>query len=159
MSLKKLIVKELLLKQNSTSDMEQFELIDPTIKKVQIRDEMVEIDLDSEKYEAFGIELRKHDNPRKLIGFGNLIRFLSETNTKLVSATEEEIKTQIPIDLPKLMTIDKFYHLSAYNETKVASQIETYQLISKILIKQDSSIWKPKLESNNHWANWESGNL
>lgn len=147
------------IENKSGSDMEQFELIDPIIKKVQIRNEMVEVNLESEKYEALGIELRKHDNPQKLIGFGELIRFLSETNPKLVSATEEEIKTQIPNDLPKLMTIDKFYHLSAYDETKEASQIETYQLIANILVKQDSSIWKPKLESNNHWSNWESGNL
>ena len=141
------------------SDMEQFELIDDSIKQVHIRDSLIKIELNSKKYEDIGIKLREHNNPRKLIGFGDLIRYFTETKPKIINATEEEVKSQIPKDLKKIMTIDKFHHLSVYEEERLPSQIETYQLITNVLINRDSTYWEPKLKANNHWSNWESGNL
>jgi hypothetical protein len=84
---------------------------------------------------------------------------LHETNPKLISATEDEIRNHIPKDIPKLMTIDEFHIVSAYEKTNQPSQQETYKLLAKILVTQDTTNWKPTQKPNNNWKNWESGNL
>ena len=146
------------IENKSGTEMEQFELIDNSITEVKIREELITVELNSEKYDKLGINLREENNSRKLIGFSDLIRFFRETNSEIITAKEEEIKSQIPNNLQKIMTINEFHHLSIYEE-KLPSQSETYQLIANVLINRDSSIWKPKLCSNNHWSNWESGHL
>lgn len=120
------------------SDREQFELISPTAKDVLIRDSKVKIEHGYRKYEQVGIKLRKYNNPNKLIGFGDLIRYLNETNPGIINATEDEIKKHIPVDLPKLMTINEFHFTSIYDKEKLPSQQEMYQLIAKVLVNRDS---------------------
>ncbi len=141
------------------SDMEQFELISPDAKQVNIRNAIVQIEHDPKKYEAVGIKIRKEENPRRLIGFGDLIRYLHEMNHEIISATEDEIKKHIPKNLPKIMTINEFHFVNAYEKDNPPGNQEMYQQIAKVLVNRDSSFWKPTLKSNNHWTNWESGNL
>ncbi|MEL6972088.1 MAG: hypothetical protein AAFO02_18115, partial [Bacteroidota bacterium] len=147
------------IENRSGTDVEQFELIDSSIKEVEIRGKRAAANLNPQQYDELNIPLRKHENPRKLIGFGDLVRYFVETNPLLIYAQEEEIRTQIPEALPKIMTIDSFHHLSVYNEDVVPSEIETFQLIAKVLVSKNSTIWKPTLTPNNHWSNWKSGNL
>jgi hypothetical protein len=140
-------------------EMETFELIGQNIKEIKLRDKFVPFDSDYKNYEKLGIEIRAEENPNKLIGFGDLIRFLHETNPTLLSATEEDIRKHIPKDIPKLMTIDEFHFVSAYEKTNLPSQQETYKLLAKILVTLDTTNWKPTQKPNNNWKNWESGNL
>ena len=51
------------------------------------------------------------------------------------------------------------YREDYYDKENPPSTQETYQLIAKVLVTQDASFWQPKNEPNNHWSNWESGNL
>jgi hypothetical protein len=139
-------------------EMELFELIGAEVTHINIRSESVEIEQDAAKYENAGIEVRDYDNPKSLIGFGDVVRYLNETNPLAITATEEEIKRHIPTDLPKLMTINEFHFISYYDDILPSLQ-ETFQLIAKILTTGDSGYWKPALNANNHWSNWESGNL
>ena len=141
------------------TDMETFELINQNIKEIKIRDTMIAYESDYKKYGDVGIKIRDYDNPKKLIGFGDLIRYLNETNPNLLSATEGEIKRQIPSDLPKIMTINKFHFVSAYDKDNPPSRQETYKLLAKVLVTKDTAFWKPTLNPNNHWTNWKSGNL
>jgi hypothetical protein len=141
------------------AEMETFELIGQDIKEIRIRDKFVLFDNNYLNYEKVGIEIRDYDNPKKLIGFGDLIRYLHETNTSLISATEDEIRKHIPKDIPKLMTIDEFHFVSAYEKTNPLSQQETYKLIAKVLTTRDTINWKPTQKPNNSWKNWASGNL
>lgn len=141
------------------TEMETVELIGQNIKEIKIRDKFVPFDNNSKNYEKVGIKIRDYDNPNKLIGFSDLIRFLHETNPTLISATEGEIRKHIPKDIPKLMTIDEFHFVSAYEKTNPPSQQETYKLLAKILTTQDTTNWKPKQKANNSWKNWKSGNL
>jgi hypothetical protein len=141
------------------AEMETFELIGQNIKEIKIRDKFIPFDNNYKNYEKVGIEIRNYDNPKKLIGFGDLIRFLHETNPLLISATENEIRKHIPKDIPKLMSIDKFHFISAYEKTNPPSQQETYKLLAKILVTRDTTNWKPTQEPNNSWKNWESGHL
>jgi hypothetical protein len=146
--------------ENKTGEnLEIFELIGQDIKEIKVRDKLIPFDNDYKNYRKVGIELRDYDNPGKLIGFGDLIRYFHETNPKLISATEEEIRKHIPKDIPKLMTIDDFHFISAYEKTNLPSQQETYRLIAKILLRRDPTYWKPVQKPNNSWKNWESGHL
>jgi hypothetical protein len=147
------------IQNNLGSEMEQFELINPKIKEIEIRGLKIPIEHDSSIYEKHGIKVRDYDNSKKLIGFEDVVRFFAETNPKIIQATEIEIKQYIPNDIPKILTIDQFNHLSVYQEEKIASQHETYQLIAKVLTAKNADFWKPTLKPNNHWSNWESGNL
>lgn len=139
--------------------MEQFEIISPNEKEVKIRDTKIKIEHESSKYLKKGIKLESNAKGKSLIGFEDFVRYLNETNPSLISAKEEEIKMHIPKELPKIMTLNEFNHFSVYDESIIPSQHETYQLIAKVLVTKDVGFWKPKLKANNHWSNWESGNL
>jgi hypothetical protein len=141
------------------AEMETFELISQEIKEIKIRDKFVPFDNNYKNYEKVGIQIRDYDNPKKLIGFGDLVRYLHETNPTLISATEDEIRKHIPKNIPKLMTIDEFHFVSAYEKTNPPSQQETYKLLAKVLVTRDTINWKPTQKPNNSWKNWESGNL
>ena len=141
------------------AEMETFELIGQGIIEIKIRDKFVPFDNNYINYEKVGIEIRDYDNPKKLIGFGDWVRYLHETNPSLISATEDEIRKHIPKDIPKLMTIEEFHFVSAYEKTNPPSQQETYKLIAKVLTTTDTTNWRPTQKPNNSWKNWESGNL
>ena len=138
---------------------ETFELIDPNVKEVKIRGRMLPFNNNYKDYEKVGVKVRDYDNPKKLIGFGDLVRYLNETNPAIISANEDDIRQHIPADLPKLMTINEFYYHSAYDKSVPPSTQETYKLIARVLITRDTMNWKPTQKPNNHWTNWESGNL
>lgn len=140
-------------------DLEFFEKINPNVKEIKIRDKFVPFDSNHLNYEKVGIEFDVSINPKKWIGFGDLIRYLHETDPSVISANESDIRQLIPKDIPKLMTIDEFCVSSNYDENVSPSQLETYQLISKILVTKDTSLWKPTQKPNNSWKNWDSGHL
>jgi hypothetical protein len=140
-------------------EMETFELIGQNIKEIKVRDKFIPFDNNYNNYEKVGIKIRDYDNPKKLIAFEDLVRFLNETNPTVITATENEIKQHIPKDIPKIMTINDFHFVSAYDKTNLPSSQETYKLIAKVLLTRDTANWKPTQKANNHWTNWESGNL
>jgi len=147
------------IKNKEGAKMETFEFISQEIKEVKIRDKYVPLDNNYKNYEKVGILIRDYNNPKKLIGFGDLVRYLHETNPKLMSATDDEIRKHIPMNIPKLMTIDEFHFVSAYEKTIPPSQQETYKLIAKVLVTRDTINWQPTQKPNNSWKNWESGHL
>jgi hypothetical protein len=138
---------------------EDFELISPEATSLTMRGQQVPLEQDTAKYLAVGIHPNYYSNPRHLIGYGDVVRFLSTTNSAVVSATDLEIRQHIPQDIPKLMTLDQFYFSSSYTKPSLPSAQETYQLIARVLVTGDTANWKPILKPNNHWSNWESGNL
>lgn len=140
-------------------DLETFELIGQDIRQIKIRDKFIPFESNPENYERVGIKLRDYENPKKLIGFGDLLRYLHETNPILIAATEDEIRKYIPKDIPKLMVLEEFHFSSFSDKTNPPGQQETFKLIAKILATRDSTYWKPTQLPNNSWKNWESGNL
>lgn len=141
--------------KHGNSDLEKFELIDESTKVIKVRNKLIPFNNNYKDYEKVRIDLRDYDNPKKLIGFGDLIRFYYETDPNLISASEDEIRKYIPKNLKKLMTINEFH----YDPSISPSKQEMYKLISKILVTKNISYWKPSLKSNNDWKNWDSGNL
>ena len=140
-------------------EMETFELIAHDTKEIKVRDKLIPFNNNYKDYEKLRIKIRDFDNPKKLIAFEDFVRFLNETNPAVISATEEEIRQNIPKDLPKLMTINDFHFVSAYDKANPPSNQETYKLIAKVLLTRDTANWRPTEKANNHWSNWESGNL
>jgi hypothetical protein len=145
--------------KNEENEQATFELISNETKEIKVREIFVQFDNDFRNYAKLGIEISDYRNPHKLISFDNIIRYLHETNPNIISATETEIKQHIPSDLEKLMVINEFHFTSFYEKDIQPSQQEIYQLIAKVLTTQKIDYWQPTLESNNHWSNWESGNL
>lgn len=140
---------------------EDFELINPLIEEIHIRNYTIKMEHDIKKYENFGIKVREYDNSKKLIGHMDLIRYLMEVNSDVVLATDEEVRTLIPKDIPKLMTISSYHYIPSYDEDfkKEPSEQELFNFIAKVLVTSDVRLWKPTLSPNNHWLNWESGYL
>ncbi|MDH6310423.1 hypothetical protein M2451_003309 [Dysgonomonas sp. PFB1-18] len=137
---------------------EQFELISDSVRFVRVRDKLINIEYDPQLFIKMGI-VREYNNPRNLMSYGGLVRYLNDTQPSVVQSTESEIKEQFLKDIPKIMTLDEFHYFSIYNEDNIPSKQELFQLIAKILVTRDSTLWKPTKEPNNHWSNWESGNL
>ena len=138
--------------------MENFELISPSIKEIKVRDSLIKFESNFSKYENLGIMRRSFDNPKNLIGFADLVRYIQAINPDILAATEDEITAHIPVELPKIMTIDQFHYESRFSGNPPSAQ-ETFQLIAKVLVTKNSSMLNPTLKPNNHWSNWISGNL
>ena len=141
-----------------------FELVSKDAKDIIVRNIPIPIEHDKSKYEEVGIhiDIDDEDNPLELIRFSELTRFLNEKHPALFSATDEELRTCLPIDLPKLMTIDKWHHRDYYVsrdypealEGSKPSEYETFLLIADVLVSKDTTRWKPTLMPNNDWRNW-----
>ncbi|SFQ62396.1 DUF7003 family protein [Flavobacterium akiainvivens] len=138
---------------------ESFERISKNITHINIKGQEMPFESDYKKYEAVGISIQDEDNPDNLIGFGEIIRYLHETSPQLISATDAEIREPLPDGLPKLLTINEFHFTSAYDESTPPSEQELYRLIARVLVTRNPAEWQPTREPNNHWSNWESGNL
>lgn len=139
-------------------DMEQFELISDSVKSIKVRDKVISIESNLRLFQEMGVS-REFENPRHLLSYGGLIRYLYETNPSVIQSTEVDIRTQLPPHIPRIMTLDKFHYTSCYDEDIPPSKQELFQLIAKVLVLKDSTFWKPRKKPNNHWSNWESGNL
>lgn len=138
-----------------------FELVSKEAKTVNVRGTDLQIEHDHNKYLECGIKIQEFDNPNNLIDFQSLVRYLDEKNPEVFRATEKDLRTSLPQDLPFLMRIDKWYHksYSAYGGDKPGSY-ETFNLIADILVSKNKGNWKPTLEPNNDWRNWpEAGGL
>ncbi len=147
------------INEEESGEFEDFERIPADAHSINIRGTAFEIEHDLKKYSAAGIYPDIEENPQNPIKYEDFVRFVYETNPSLMQATEAELKASIPKDLPKLLTLDAFHFSSAYDTGNPPSEQETFQLIAKVLATQNPDFWKPALLPNNHWSNWESGNL
>jgi hypothetical protein len=79
------------------------------------------------------------DENTNVIDIVSLTRLLDETYPKLFRASEEELRTSLPIDLPKIMTIDEWHQPSLYNDLKnqPLGEHEAYQQIASVLASLD----------------------
>ncbi|NDV58959.1 hypothetical protein [Bacteroides sp. 519] len=91
-------------------------------------------------------------------GYEDLICYIHAMNPSLTWTTENEIRTQLPLDIPKLMEINQFHYISNYDSILPSKQ-ELYKLISEILVQGKPSLWNPVQKPNNDSNNWESGFL
>jgi len=138
-----------------------FELVSNTSDSIKIRGSVLKIEHDILKYTQKGIEIFDYNNPKKLIDFLSLLRYLSSEHPVLFKATDAELYTCIPGNLPKLLTIDKFHFETYFNQPDYGgphgitpSSYETFQQIADVLVTLDPKKWKPTLKPNNDWQSW-----
>ncbi|UZR97657.1 DUF7003 family protein [Chondrinema litorale] len=140
---------------------EGFERVSPKASKISIRGQELYIEQDYSKYQSMGIKISEYNNPQKLIDFASLTRYLDEMNPLLFRANEIELRQMLPDDIPLIMQLDAWHHEKCIDyDDPNPSDLETFQLIAKVLVSKDTTDWKPKKKANNNWRNWpEAGTL
>lgn len=106
-----------------------------------------------------GISVRIKQDADLQMSYGDVIRYIFDNQPEVLRASDREICKCFCADLPKLMTLNEFHYSSWATRDNLPSKQELYQQIAKILVTRDTSNYKPILPPNNHWSNWESGNL
>ncbi|NTS44006.1 hypothetical protein HRG84_24215 [Flavisolibacter sp. BT320] len=105
-------------------------------------------------------------------------RVAAKRNQDLFRATDKELYEAIPGDMRKLMVVDEWFHKDYYlfpMEDMVPdykkhnqniwkndrpSSYETWNQLAKVLVTGDTTLYKPTMPANSHWANWpDSGGL
>jgi hypothetical protein len=140
---------------------EGFELVSKSVESISIRNKILPVEQKMEEYQKIGIDIQDFDNPENQIDFPSLVRYLDENHPNLFRATEEELRTFLPVGLPLIMKIDNWFHtkINAYGGPK-PSENETFQMIAEILVSKDITKWRPEMQPNNNWRNWpEAGEL
>ncbi|MFM2387567.1 MAG: hypothetical protein RL660_2324 [Bacteroidota bacterium] len=150
-------LEKIQLPENEEEDC--FEMIDPTIDKVKIRNSIISIKIEQDEFAKLHMNLVDENNPKGYISFGNFARYLYAKQPNELSANQSEIRKQLPNNIPFIMTIDKFHYKSSYEPKNKPSTQETYNLIADVLVSLNKELWKPKEIVNNDWYNWESGHL
>ena len=85
----------------------------------------------------------------------DIFRFLDTNYTSLFRATDPELKQCLSQDLPKLLVINEWFHITyGIMDGPAPSEIETFQQIAEVIATGDIANWKPTLKPNNHWKNW-----
>lgn len=144
---------------------EEFEEVSPNARTIKVREENLPIEHNLEIYEQQHIPWQKYDNTKKTIGIECLTRMLNFKHPEVFNATEIELYTCLPKDLPRLMTIDEWFHVDCakpimYGDNiPLPSTVETFQLIAEALTTRDKTTYKPTKKANSDWRNWRSGNL
>lgn len=142
-----------------------FEEVSDTAKTIKIRNTEIPIEHDLNVYKSNNIPWHKYDTTKKSIDIPCLTRMINFKYPELFNSTDEELRTCIPKDIPKIMTIDEWYHVDCYrvhgyeNSIPLPSTVETFKLIAEVLETKDIKKYKPTLKPNSHWSNWKSGDL
>lgn len=138
-----------------TFDKEYGEYLEPKASSFLLRGKKVPINHKPEFYSKKKIKLGK--NPK--IKVWQFLRGLMPEYRSEFLATEKEIRTRIPKDLPLLLSAEEWNHPDLANGEK-PGQNETFKMIAKVLETGDSKKYKPKNKANTHWSNWpEAGTL
>ena len=76
---------------------------------------------------------------------------------------EEKGKISVLLSMTEslIMQLDAWHHEKCIDyDDPNPSELETFQLIAKVLVSKDTNDWKPKKVANNNWRNWpEAGTL
>jgi hypothetical protein len=136
---------------------DNYDLVKRSTTTVNIREKKVSVNQNPDDYEKRGIEISIIDNPNRLIDYSSLLRYWADTQPDTLLATDAELRTCLPADLPRLMQIDKWHHQSysvEHNTGFRPSSYETYPMMAEVLVTKDTTRWKPTLQPNNDWRNW-----
>jgi hypothetical protein len=124
-------------------------------KTVNLRGVDIPLKLSPEQLVEKGIELVE---PPHITG-AELMRSLLPEYREQLLATEEELRAQLPTDLPMILRLEDWPHPDLVNG-ELPSESETFQLLSEVLVTGDPALYVPSKEPNTHWKNWpDSGSL
>jgi hypothetical protein len=90
----------------------------------------------------------------------DVFRLLVPAHRDLLLATEPELRRRVPADLPRLMTLEEWWHRDPHRYDQLPGETETFQQIAAVLATGDVNLYQPSNPPNTHWSNWpESGSL
>lgn len=124
---------------------------------IQIRGVNVKVPVDEQYYidNDIPLELGK-------VHPGAVLRYLADVNSDLTRATQKELRKCIPENLKLILVIDEWqqdiYH--HFDTETPPSQSPFYQMLAKVIVTGDTSLYVPSVNPNTHWRNWpDSGGL
>jgi len=138
-----------------------WEFLRKEAKTLKIRDTIVTIDTDPDTLVTKGIPL---ENPPKVTA-PDLLRSLLPDHRNLLLATEDELRRQLPYDLPLVLRLDEWHHPEYYyspeernqphfEANRLPSANETFQMIADVLALDNPALYRPTVKPNTHWTNW-----
>lgn len=136
----------------STFDDEEDFHINPNCSDFKLRDEILPIIHERQKYDTSGIEL---EDETKVNAF-EFLRLLDAFYHDKLIATEVEIRERIPIDIPKIIEINEWFHPDVVNG-ELPSENETFKQIAMILETGNIDYYLPTHKPNTNWKNWPDG--
>ena len=85
-----------------------------------------------------------------------LCRYLAHDDREALLATEAERRVSILPEMKRVMLLDEWHHPDLVNG-QAPSQTETFQLLARVLEKNDPEHYYTDEPVNNHWKNWPEG--
>lgn len=138
--------------EGSTFDEEYMESLNPEVNTFLIRGKEIKINHSPSYYASKEIELEQ--SPK--IKVWEFLRGIVPEYRSDLLATEEEIRSRIPRDIPLILTLDEWNHPDLVNGETPGGN-ETFQMIAEVLEKGNAQLYKPTQKPNTHWKNWPEG--
>ena len=135
-------------------DKEYQERLNPDVNTMLLRGKKVSLPKDPEFYEVQGMEL---DAPPKVM-IWEFLRGIRAQHKESFFATEEEIRERIPKDLPLILKLNNWYHNNLAAD-ELPSDIETFEMIAKVLETGNTELYKPTIKPNSQWWYWPNGGM
>jgi len=123
----------------------------PEVSFMQIRAQPVPLQHDPAYYADLGIELGSSQ-----VEIFELLRGLSDEHRKLLFATEDELRAQLTVDLPEILSLESWHHPDLANDELPSASI-TFQSLAETLVSGDVSRYQAQQPPNTHWRNWPEG--
>jgi hypothetical protein len=122
---------------------------------VLIRGQRVPIPRDLALYGERGILLEEGEP----IHSETLLRVLAPDYRDLLFATEQELRSCVPADLPPIIRLDGWYHPEDIAE-QPPSACFTFQQIADVLATGDPNRYSAdEFDNNTHWEHWPDGGM
>ncbi len=150
---------------NSISLSEGDVFINNTTSSVEIKGIEIPFISDKSEYVKYNIQLEEEENDERHIDYVSFLRYVNETQSEVLFASDSEKREQLPSSFKKIFEIENWHQKEWHNLNfktvgNKPSSYETYQQIAKVLETGDPKFWKPTLKPNSHWSfNMESGAL
>ncbi len=155
----------LISEQQLNSIESDFELVSLETKLLTLRGMKLKIEQNIDDYVNNNILSINSNYLSELIDVMSFIRLLDNKYPNFFRSNNNELMTCLPNDLPKIMTIDKWYHkefnvLVNKSMGDKPSTYETFQQIAQVLVSEDTTLFKSPKHPNNDWRNWpDAGGL
>jgi hypothetical protein len=94
--------------------------------------------------------------PRAGLSIADLFRQLLPRCRNRYHATEEELRSVVPADLPEILRLTEWEHSDAVDDV-LPSHTECFPMLAQVLVTGAVAHYKPTKPPNTHWPNWTDG--
>jgi hypothetical protein len=120
---------------------------------ILIRGQAVPIPWQAALFTSSGARRRPHG----LLFPQDLLRALLGEHRLRLLATEEELRREVPSDLPQIIRLDEWHHPDVAGGHERPSSTAAFRMIAEVLATGDPSRYRPTEPPNTHWSNWPRG--